>query len=288
MAFGVEIKGKCHFASDNKSPREGSSNLEGRDEVIKYNLQSMKWGILPSWSKQNDAPNRGVINCRDDSLRTTGGMWQSIKARKRCIVVAQGFFEWLNLAIDIVVEDAGTRTYTYAIITTDSNQQLRFLHHRMPVIFDAGSKEFHQWLYPLQQRWTDDLQSLLKPFQGELDIYPVNRNVGRVGRSSPSFIVPLIQNDDEHGIIHFFPKISDSSTAEKPETPDETRKCESDDEHHLVSSSSRRYLPERTESPKKHEAESCYTPPSKKRRTKPAPQGIQRITDFFGQTQRDK
>jgi putative SOS response-associated peptidase YedK len=93
---GVEVKGKCHFASDNKSSREEASSLEGRDEVIKYSLQSMKWGVLPSWSKQNDAPSRGVINCRDDSLRNTGGMWQSIKARKRCVVVAQGFFEWLN------------------------------------------------------------------------------------------------------------------------------------------------------------------------------------------------
>lgn len=94
----VELKGKGHYASDDKSPREGVSSLESRDEVKKYTLQSMKWGILPLWSKQNDAPIRGVINCRDDSLRATGGMWQSIKARKRCIVVAQGFFEWLNVS----------------------------------------------------------------------------------------------------------------------------------------------------------------------------------------------
>lgn len=95
---GVKVKGKPYIASDNKSPRERTSSFEGRDEVIKYILQPMKWGILPSWSKQNDAPSRGVINCRDDSLRATGGMWQSIKARKRCIVVAQGFFEWLNVS----------------------------------------------------------------------------------------------------------------------------------------------------------------------------------------------
>jgi hypothetical protein len=158
----------------------------------------------------------------------------------------------------------------------------------MPVIFDAGSKEFHQWLYPLQQRWSDDLQSLLKPFRGELDIYPVTRNVGRVGRSSPSFIMPLAHNDGEHGITHFFPKVSDNPTAEKPATPGEAKKRESDDEQHLPFSSSKRNSPEGTESSKKHEADSCYTPPSKKRRIKPNPQGVQRITDFFGQKQRDK
>lgn len=94
----VEAKDKERHVSDDKSPRGEASSLGSRDEVIKYFLQSMKWGIIPSWSKQNVAPPRGVINCRDDSLGATGGMWQSIKARKRCIVVAQGFFEWLNVS----------------------------------------------------------------------------------------------------------------------------------------------------------------------------------------------
>ncbi|PTB45909.1 hypothetical protein M441DRAFT_54922 [Trichoderma asperellum CBS 433.97] len=306
----VEFRDKGHNGSDNKSPRGEASSL-GNREVIKYILQSMKWGILPSWSKQNVAPTRGVINCRDDSLRTTGGMWQSIKGRKRCIVVAQGFFEWLNVSgkekhpyfikrrdghlmcfaglwDSIQHQDAGNRSYTYAIVTTDSNQQLRFLHHRMPVIFDAGSKEFHQWLYPLQQRWTNDLQSLLKPFQGELDIYPVNKKVGKVGCSSPSFIMPLSHNSDKHGISQFFPQASEKSAAENSETPGEIRKRESDNNQHLIFPSSKRDVPERADSPRKHKADSSSYPPPKKRRVKPAPQGVQRITDFFGQMQHEK
>lgn len=186
------------------------------------------------------------------------------------------------------MEDAGNRTCTYAIVTTDSNEQLRFLHNRMPVIFDAGSEEFHQWLYPLQKRWTNDIQSLLKPFHGELDIYPVNRNVGKVGHSSPSFIMPLTDNGDEHGIAHFFPKISNNPATEKSEMPGEIRKRESDDDQHLISPSIKRNSPERTESPRKHKVEGSYDPPSKKRRVKPAPPGVQRITDFFGQMQHDK
>ena len=63
-----------------------------------YRLQSMKWGIIPSWSKKKAASVPKAINCRDDSLRTHGGMWQSMKDRKRCVVVAQGFFEWLNVS----------------------------------------------------------------------------------------------------------------------------------------------------------------------------------------------
>lgn len=63
-----------------------------------YKLQTMKWGLVPFWTKRN--PGYGsmmkTINCRDDSLAQGGGMWSSMKARKRCVVVAQGFYEWLK------------------------------------------------------------------------------------------------------------------------------------------------------------------------------------------------
>lgn len=67
-------------------------------EKVSYRIQSMKWGLIPFWTKRN--PDYGsmmkTINCRDDSLATAGGMWNTMKARKRCIVVAQGFYEWLK------------------------------------------------------------------------------------------------------------------------------------------------------------------------------------------------
>ena len=37
-----------------------------------------------------------TINCRDDSLIEDRGMWTSMKQRKRCIVICQGFYEWLK------------------------------------------------------------------------------------------------------------------------------------------------------------------------------------------------
>lgn len=84
-------------------PTPGSGDDAGQAshkeaQKINYKLQSMKWGLIPFWTKRN--PNYTsmlkTINCRSDSLSTPGGMWASMKARKRCIVVAQGFFEWLK------------------------------------------------------------------------------------------------------------------------------------------------------------------------------------------------
>jgi putative SOS response-associated peptidase YedK len=67
-------------------------------EHPKYKLQSMKWGLIPFWTKRQ--PDYGsmmrTINCRDDSLIENRGMWTTMKQRKRCLVICQGFYEWLK------------------------------------------------------------------------------------------------------------------------------------------------------------------------------------------------
>ena len=88
--------------SQEERDSEGTAaNIPGEDEApkeIRYKLQTMKWGLIPFWTKRN--PDYGslmkTINCRDDSLYENKGMWTTMKQRKRCIVVAQGFYEWLN------------------------------------------------------------------------------------------------------------------------------------------------------------------------------------------------
>lgn len=224
-----------------------------------YKLQSMKWGLIPFWTKRN--PDYGsmmkTINCRDDSLAQSGGMWNTMKARKRCIVVAQGFYEWLKkdgskdkmphfvkrkdghlmcfagLWDCVQYEGEGDgdgdggeqrdtkrekqKHYTYTIITTDSNAQLRFLHDRMPVILNNGSEALRTWLDPARHEWTKELQSLLKPFDGELEVYPVSKDVGKVGNNSPTFIVPLDSKENKSNIANFFAKGA-SAGAAKPTT----------------------------------------------------------------------
>lgn len=58
----------------------------------------MKWGLIPFWTKRDPGYSQimRTMNCRDDSLSQVGGMWASMKHNKRCIVIAQGFYEWLK------------------------------------------------------------------------------------------------------------------------------------------------------------------------------------------------
>ncbi|KAF2266133.1 DUF159-domain-containing protein [Lojkania enalia] len=200
------------------------------DHDTKYKLQAMKWGLVPFWTKRN--PDYGsmmkTINCRDDSLYEDRGMWTSMKKKKRCIVVAQGFYEWLKknngrekiphftkrkdgqlmcfagLWDCVKFEDSDERLYTYTIITTDSSKQLKFLHDRMPVILENGSEAIRTWLDPTRTEWSKDLQSLLKPFEGELECYPVSKDVGKVGNNSPSFVVPINSAANKNNIANFF------------------------------------------------------------------------------------
>lgn len=198
--------------------------------VTRYKLQSMKWGLVPFWTKRNPdyASVLKTINARDDSLASKGGMWNTMKQRKRCVVVAQGFYEWLKknggkekiphfvkrkdeqlmcfagLWDCVQYDGSDEKHYTYSIITTDSNKQLSFLHDRMPVILENGSDEIRTWLDPERSEWSKELQSLLKPYQGELECYPVSKDVGKVGNNSPSFIVPIASSENRNNIANFF------------------------------------------------------------------------------------
>lgn len=109
-----------------------------------------------------------------------------------------------NPRADTAHPGSDEKLYTYTIITTDSNKQLKFLHDRMPVILSPGSDEIRQWVDPGRYEWSRELQSLLKPFDGELEVYPVNKDVGKVGNSSPSFIIPLNSKENKSNIANFF------------------------------------------------------------------------------------
>ena len=218
------------LAKDGKNQTDVPSTQLGDPKETRYKLQTMKWGLIPSWTKRN--PDYGTvmrtINARADSLASKGGMWSTMKQRKRCIVVAQGFFEWLKknggkekiphfvrrqdeqlmcfagLWDCVQYDGSDEKHYTYTIITTDSNKQLSFLHDRMPVILENGSDHLRTWLDPNRSEWSKELQSLLRPFAGSLDCYPVSQDVGKVGNNSPTFIVPVASTENKNNIANFF------------------------------------------------------------------------------------
>lgn len=117
--------------------------------------------------------------------------------------------------------DSAEKLYTYTIITTDSNEQLKFLHDRMPVILDQGSEAMRVWLDPSRSTWSKELQSLLRPYQGELEVYPVSKEVGKVGNNSPAFIVPIASSENKQNIASFFANKKEAGPRKVADQPTE-------------------------------------------------------------------
>ncbi|KAF9354620.1 hypothetical protein BGX34_010902 [Mortierella sp. NVP85] len=135
------------------------------------------------------------INARDDSLFTgpTGkAMFSHSKNHKRCILLAEGFYEWrrrgkdrtpfytkrrdgqlmLMAAIYDVAHIQGSEEplYTYATITTNASSQLDWLHDRMPVLIPNHDHEkIRMWLDP-DQPWNAKLEAMLKPCDEFMDV----------------------------------------------------------------------------------------------------------------------
>ncbi|KAF9956108.1 hypothetical protein BGZ72_003010 [Mortierella alpina] len=135
------------------------------------------------------------INARDDSLfmgPTGKPMFSHSKNHKRCILLAEGFYEWrrrgkervpfytkrrdgglmLMAAIYDIATIQGEKEpmYTYATITTNASPQLDWLHDRMPVLIpNHDHDKIRTWLDP-KQTWNATLEAMLKPCDEFMEI----------------------------------------------------------------------------------------------------------------------
>lgn len=97
----------------------------------------------------------------------------------------------------------------------------------MPVVLENGSERIRTWLDPNRSTWSAELQSLLKPYKGELEIYPVSKEVGKVGNNSPAFIVPVASSENKQNIANFFANAKGADQTKGKSPKEETIKAES-------------------------------------------------------------
>lgn len=181
---------------------------EGHRRVAEHH-----WGLVPFWAK-SPAIGSKMINARADGLATKGAFKDSF-ARKRCIVPADGFYEWKAIPGQKVKQpylitrrsgeplafaglwsswrapdgDRTDRLRSATIITTEPNAVMAELHDRMPVILPASA--WAEWLDP-DNTDVDDLARLLVPAPAEvLQLQPVSTEVNSVRNQGPHLIDPV-------------------------------------------------------------------------------------------------
>ena len=171
--------------------------------------EEMRWGLIPAWAKSANQIRSG-FNARDDKLATSG-LWKRPLARTRCIIPANGFYEWTGPRNDrqpqlIRLKGGGLLAFaglfdtlhdratgevvrSCAIVTTGPNALMEPIHDRMPVILDAEAEAL--WLDPA----TDDpvrLVSLLRPYPAEeMEAYPVSTVVNSAREDRPEMVEPV-------------------------------------------------------------------------------------------------
>jgi len=169
---------------------------------------TMRWGLIPAWAKDPSIGNR-IINARAETL-TEKPSFRTALQKRRCLVVADGFYEWrkegtVKQPVRILLQSKqpfgfaglwdswkspeGEEIRSCTIITTESNELLRPIHDRMPVILPTEDEAV--WLDP---KITDPqmLQQLLKPYASDLmEFYPVSRMVNSPAHDTADCIVAV-------------------------------------------------------------------------------------------------
>jgi putative SOS response-associated peptidase YedK len=163
-------------------------------------IRLVSWGINPWWLKRSRGD--GLINVRVETLRTR---LRDDLAERRCLVLADGFYEWAKTPQGKVPyrfvlsdrapfafagtwedrEDALGRLPSFAILTTAADAVVSPIHNRMPVILSPEVER--EWISASGS--PDEVLSMVKGERGvALEAYPVSPFVNRASVDTPELI----------------------------------------------------------------------------------------------------
>ena len=136
----------------NIAPATDVVTFRGREAV------TMRWGLIPHWSKPGHSPSTPLINARSETISEKPSFRTAWRKGQRCAIPLTGFYEWEKqgrerlpwlfqrndgqpLAFAALWDswtDAtdGTVIESCAVITTTPNSLLGRIHDRMPVLLD--------------------------------------------------------------------------------------------------------------------------------------------------------
>ena len=192
----------------NVAPTRDVPVLRVREEA--RHLDYLRWGLVPRWAKDLRIGSK-MINARAETVATKNS-YRSAFTRRRCIVAADGFYEWKRLdpktkqPMYIYRTDGDPLAFaglyerwtdaenlreihTCTIITTTPNDDMANIHDRMPVLL--APSRWDEWIDPTNSD-VDTLQQLLVPApNGLLTSHPVSELVNNVRNNEPALLNPI-------------------------------------------------------------------------------------------------
>lgn len=163
--------------------------------VGKRAVSSMRWGLIPSWVKNEDDAVK-MINARVETVGVKPSFRDLLKTQ-RCLIPTNGFFEWskndkkrvpyyVRLKNESLFSFAGLYNRrmdkktgeiadTYTILTTDAENEVKKIHTRMPIILTRTGEE--RWLNFEEENSARLVNLLQTHYEKYFDIYPVSELV---------------------------------------------------------------------------------------------------------------
>jgi putative SOS response-associated peptidase YedK len=193
-------------SSYNVCPQSFQPVVRLEPETGERELTAMRWGLVPFWAKDTKMAY-STFNAKAENLATSATFREPWK-RRRCLVPAEWFYEWQKLdekrkqPYAIGMKDGslfafaglwetwkdkttGQELQTYTVLTTDANELMEPIHHRMPVI--VARKDYGRWMAR-----ADPAQlpvDLLKPYAAEeMKAWKVSSAVGNVRNNTPELV----------------------------------------------------------------------------------------------------
>jgi len=209
-AKALEARFQAYLPPSLLAPSYNAAPSQGLPTILNANpyvITVSAWGFRPEWADWRDITP--VINARAETVATKPYFRQAFRT-KRCLVLADGFYEWQRTGTGKVPYRIALKTgepfafaglwsmgrdgqrrpwSTFAIITTAANRLVAPIHDRMPVILHPEDEA--TWLNP--EASPAQTQACLKPFPAHLlRLTAVSPKV-----NSPAYNTPdLLQNVD--------------------------------------------------------------------------------------------
>ena len=168
----------------------------------------VRWGLVPSWAKE--MPQSLLINARAETIAGKPSFRGAFR-HHRALMPADGFYEWqaagkgakqpffirrrdrkpfaMAAIWDTWMPSGGSELDSCAIVTTEANETLKPVHHRMPVILDE--KDWDLWLDPAATQ--KELLALLRPAPDDLlEAVPVSTRINSAANDGPALQEPAL------------------------------------------------------------------------------------------------
>ena len=206
--FGVdEVVAPDLGARYNVAPTDSAYGVAESGGVRR--LGTFRWGLIPFWAKDLKGGAK-MINARAEGLLDSNAFRRSFE-RRRCIIPADGFYEWEHTGAkrkqpwyitrrdgkpmafaglwDSWRPNKGSdegRVVSCVIITGEPNDKIASLHDRMPVILERDQWDI--WLDPENDDVGSLTQLLVPAPSSEIDLVPVSTLVNTVTNEGPELI----------------------------------------------------------------------------------------------------